>query len=170
MTCDQAWATQKAAEPQTGPQSHIVQARINQDYQATANGYKVSGKKTVNLTMNGVTDESLQDTRIKNVDSQSLTIEFVESLSYQRVGAISAKLNANGSALVFAGKLNLEDVLLEGHLFQYGDISRSAISAGLPLSATTLKPDTSNADLSQLYLNFNSYPALLAIQGRARHD
>ena len=149
LTCDQNWGTQNQSDPQTAPRTHIVQSRTSEDYYAEANGYKVFGKKIVSLDLNNITIEYLQKTRIRNVADLALTIEFVESVSYNSVGSIGAQIvnGSDGLALMFQGKLTLEDPFLEGHLHQYGDISRAQDSIGFALNSVTLKPDVGKSRL-----------------------
>lgn len=148
LTCDQSWSSQQNPSPATGPQTHVVQSRLNQDYYAEANGYKIFGKKIVEVNMKEVTPEYLMRTRVANLKDMALNMDFVDCSTSMNVGgSVTARLVDNKSILQFTGMLNVEDSFLEGHLHQYGDISRCPDSVGGILNTFSLKDDQSKRNV-----------------------
>ena len=132
LTCDQNWAEQTDPDPKIGAQSHLVQARINESYTASANGYTVKSTKIVKEIIH------LNPDYFGKPDNQALlnstlVADMVTCNKADSKGKIKFKLiqNEDNSFVIdIQGTLNVDDPFLEGHVHEFGDISRCVDSVG----------------------------------------
>lgn len=140
LTCDEDWADQKDPMPKVDPQTHVVQTRLNQDYSVESNGYKITGKNVVEFSVKDITPKYFSEP----VNELSLVMELIPcDGTMGSGGTVRAELKQNQDTLdlVFTGQLNVEDTTLEGHLYQYGEISKCEQLAGDQLNVITLESD-----------------------------
>ena len=153
LTCDQRWSQQNNPKPKTSPVTHLVQARTNQDYFVENGEYSISGKQLVHYNITGVTKDYLLKAKTINPSSIVLMMEILDSSTFDKIGTITSKIAVVNKtfALQYDGKLNIQSQGLEGHLYQFGDISQGKNTIGDAMNNMTFQNESSKAFIFYLF-------------------
>jgi len=151
LSCDQDWAKQISPDPAVGPQTHLVRARIDENYHVSANGYEVNQKKTIIETYNSINQQYFDISRVTNLKELVLSAIFYPCQNYVSKGEVLIRLDEVAGTLYisFDSQVMLDDPFLEGHLHTYGDTSACLDSIGSGYNLAELQPTRGTG--------FNSY-------------